>query len=346
MIIVIGSGVVGLSTAVVLAGKGYRVLVIADWFPGDPEVAKYASPWAGAHFRPFPSFSAQDLVEKGYTRETLAHFETLAVAHPESSIKFIQGVEYIDCPTNKHLKGEGYEDIPHFKCIDPNSEGVPNGTKFACSYRTWVLDPPKYLEYLHRKLQFEQGVRFYRKRLGSLREAYDVCPGSKLIVNATGKGLQWNGGYDPECFSIRGQTLLVRGPYECPLAGKTITHQPSDGKWTFVIPRPLNGGYIIGGTKQVKDEYPSVRDIDTDDLISRAKVLFPELLIDGSFDIQKINVGFRPARNGGFRLEKESLGNSTIIHAYGAGGMGYEMSHGIAMRIAELIQLNGVQGKL
>ncbi|EEB99213.1 hypothetical protein MPER_01150 [Moniliophthora perniciosa FA553] len=47
-IIVIGAGVVGLSTAIKIQEKGYRVSIIAESFPNDPKNIGYTSLWAGA----------------------------------------------------------------------------------------------------------------------------------------------------------------------------------------------------------------------------------------------------------------------------------------------------------
>jgi hypothetical protein len=45
-IVVIGCGVVGLTTAYILVEKGYHVTIVATWFPGD-RGANYTSPYAG-----------------------------------------------------------------------------------------------------------------------------------------------------------------------------------------------------------------------------------------------------------------------------------------------------------
>lgn len=47
---VIGAGVSGLTTALLLQRQGFLVKVIATHLPGDSSIA-YTSPWAGAHWR-------------------------------------------------------------------------------------------------------------------------------------------------------------------------------------------------------------------------------------------------------------------------------------------------------
>lgn len=57
-------------------------------------------------------------------------------------------------------------------------------------------------------------------------------------------------------------------------------------------------------------------------------------------------VGRRPAREGGVRIEVEDVDvdvdglQGRIVHGYGAGGRGYELSWGIARDVAALV---GVQ---
>jgi len=48
-IIVIGAGVIGLSTAIQLQERGYRVTILAECIPGDPKSIRYTSPWAVSH---------------------------------------------------------------------------------------------------------------------------------------------------------------------------------------------------------------------------------------------------------------------------------------------------------
>lgn len=53
-------------------------------------------------------------------------------------------------------------------------------------------------------------------------------------------------------------------------------------------------------------------------------------------------VGRRPAREGGVRLEVEEREGNKVVHAYGAGGRGYEISWGVGSEVLELIK--GVLG--
>ncbi|CAM9013373.1 unnamed protein product [Wickerhamomyces anomalus] len=309
-IVVVGAGVIGLSAAQALCEKGYKVKVVAAHFPTDPLNSRYTSPWAGAHYRPFPSKSPKEFEESQLTRKTLEYFEKLAVEEPQSSVKFIDGIDYLEEKGLYNVKAKGYyEGIQDMKEIPKNQ--LPKGVEFGAKYRTWVLNSPLYIQYLQRKLIFKYGVEFIRTELTSLKQVSQSFP-NIIIVNASGLGLQYNGGYDPKSYVIRGQTLLVRAPEGHPYEKQTITHQSKDGLWTFVIPRPLDGGLIVGGTK--------------------------EIFINGELDIKNINVGFRPAREGGIRIEIEKVGKQYIVHDYGFGGMGYELSRGSAEEVLKLVE--------
>ena len=50
-VVIIGAGVIGLTTALLLAedDKNYSITVVAKHMPGDSDI-EYASPWAGANW--------------------------------------------------------------------------------------------------------------------------------------------------------------------------------------------------------------------------------------------------------------------------------------------------------
>lgn len=66
----------------------------------------------------------------------------------------------------------------------------------------------------------------------------------------------------------------------------------------------------------------------TKSMLDNCKELVPELLDEkGSFKVISQQVGLRPSRTGGVRIEAESvevegLGNVYVVHCYGHGGAG------------------------
>lgn len=337
-VVIVGSGVVGLTTALVLAENALtsKIVIIAENLPDDSTyTATFASPWAGAHFRPFPSTLKAQLFESKLTRITQNYFRKLSESHPESSIRFVNAIEYIESASSLYKNtGLGYtEGVLNFKKV--LQEELPSGFEFGSTYSTWVLNAPLYIQFLQRMLKFEFKVKFIKAKLAALKEVNKYVSGKPIIINCTGRGLRYNGGYDPETFPIRGQTLLINPPVENHYSDKTVTYQLKNGEWIFNIPRPLNGGVIIGGTKQVNETFGNSRSSDTHRLIENATKYFPDLMRTNEhgekyFDIVRINVGLRPARKGGLNVKVEREDDNVIINAYGAGGMGFELSYGIA----------------
>ena len=73
----------------------------------------------------------------------------------------------------------------------------------------------------------------------------------------------------------------------------------------------------------------------------------PELLNqNGEFEVSGVQVGLRPGREGGARVEKEVRGGICVVHAYGHGGAGYQNSIGIAEDVVALIHESERMSKL
>lgn len=360
-VVIVGSGVIGLTIAhqllLDIQCSEYRLkklTFISRNYPNDEPLShEYTSPWAGAHFRPFPhrpETYESDKRESAYTRVTYRFFQKYAAEHPESTIEFTKGVDWLEKPTPEYMglePGLSRDSLVDFRMLSKRE--LPVGVNYGCEYLTWCLNAPVYLQFLQAQVEqlcLRLGIplEFSRVNLTSLRDIEKWFSGTNVIFNASGTGLQYCGGYDPKSFNIRGQTLLlnVPNPNSIRYANATITHQGSDGSWTFVIKRPAVSGkpqYILGGTKQLDDDLIVSRETDTQALLSRARKLFPDLCFpDGSFDIARVNVGFRPARQGGSRVELETPPKSDlrIVHAYGFGGMGYEVSVGAAQHAIRL----------
>lgn len=353
-IVVVGAGVIGLSCALLICEKhkAANVTVVAKYLPTDSlDEPEYTSAWAGAHFRPFPSKNDAEEAEFPLTRITQERFRKLAVSNPESSITFVTGEDFLEDPPQNYLDllHSYVEGIENFEVIQDKKELQSKNAAFGARYTTWVVNPPLYLNFLYNKLNVQHGVKFIKANLTTLKQVYSIpdVSSNAIVVNCTGQGLQYNGGYDPLSFPIRGQTLLVKPPLPVE-AGKyfdrTTTHQGKDGSWTFCINRPFHGGVIVGGTKQPNDWSSKPRQSDTDRILERAAKIFPELMKTDVktgakyFDVFKINVGFRPARKGGVRIELEKTADGDrIIHSYGLAGSGYELSWGVATKVDELL---------
>lgn len=347
-ILIIGAGVIGLTNAWILSENGYKVKIIANRFPSTfNDDIDYTSPWAGAHFRPFPATNEDDLKNFPLTRKSFKVFKKISKNFPESSVTFMQGIDYVEADEEAYANlNPGYSDaLENFKII-PKSE-LPSNVKFGAKYDSWCLNSPLYLQFLERRLKMYYDVEFILATLVSIETASQLYP-NHTIINCSGMGLKYNGGYDSNCFAVRGQTLLVKPPKKCTYKHKTITYRLSDGKYSFVIPRPFDGGIIVGGTRQPGNLNSKPDMNDKEALIEKAIERFPELVIyendKPTLDVKKINVGFRPMRKGGVRLDREIIDETEVIHCYGFGSSGFEMSWGAAELVLNLV--NSVSAKL
>lgn len=145
----------------------------------------------------------------------------------------------------------------------------------------------------------------------------------------------------------QGQTALTN------LTGidETITRQNADGTWSFAIPRFFGGGTVIGGTKEPGNWDLASSPTTQAQLLQAAQRLQPGILEKtesnegGRQTKQPLRViadivGRRPTRKGGMRIEVEqpqSSAGGAIVHAYGAGGRGFEISWGVATEVTELV---------
>ncbi len=79
-------------------------------------------------------------------------------------------------------------------------------------------------------------------------------------------------------------------------------------------------------------------------IMKRALALCPELTAgcdakdEAGLDVIRHNVGLRPGREGGTRLEREVIGELRVVHSYGHGGYGYQSSYGCAMEAVRLVE--------
>ncbi|CAG7920181.1 unnamed protein product [Penicillium olsonii] len=344
-VIIIGAGVLGLSSAVELSQHGYKVTVVARELPGDDSL-DYASPWAGAHFRPSPANTVAERLEQSLMRETYREFEKIAEI-PEAGVNFIPAVEYFDAPS---LLDSGYTEWPGFRILEATE--YPSGhesIRLGVTYRAWVLNSPTYLQWLQRQAE-KHGAQFIKAELGDPQQAVAVYRASQphgvvsdviAIVNASGRGFD-----DRDSFPSRGQFIIVSNKCD-----QTISHHWADGSSTVIIPRPLGGGTVIGGTKEPHDWSENISDASTAQILQRVGDLCPNMVDRGTadvgnthgFHVKQVYVARRPMRKGGLRLEKVDLriqdlqATLPLIHCYGAGASGYKVSWGVAKQVSEIV---------
>ena len=179
------------------------------------------------------------------------------------------------------------------------------------------------------------GATFIRQHVSHIRQAFTLgnTPPS-AVINATGVLASRLGGVeDKNVYPTRGQTILVRN--KCSKmyfrSAERLGEEP-----TYIIPRAFGGGTILGGCRQHGNWYFSYsryltsRSGEVDPNLAhriamKCVALAPELTdgkgIEG-LDVVRHNVGLRPSRHGGPRLEAERMTDiGLVVHNYGIKGI-------------------------
>ncbi|KAL5361179.1 hypothetical protein BJX96DRAFT_185172 [Aspergillus floccosus] len=324
-IVIVGAGIIGLNVALVLAEKGHgrSITVIAEHLPGDTSVT-YTSPWAGCNFS---ALSGSDANALRWDALGYAHLMKLADHHgQEAFVQRTPSTEYWDdhIPHEKIRTMEGY--LEDFQILP--KEKLPTGINFGVSFTTVTVNAPKHIEYLHRQLETQYGVRFVRQCLPSIHAAY-VGPTTQVVFNCVGNAARTlTGAEDSKCFPTRGQVVLVRAPQ---VRSNIMRH--GEGYETYVIPRPeSNGNVILGGYMQKGVNDGSTYSYETQSILERTSALNPELI---NPEVLAVFAGLRPSRQGGARVERGELlvagKKRDIVHNYGAGGTGFQAGYGMAL---------------
>ncbi|KAM5517509.1 FAD dependent oxidoreductase [Fusarium oxysporum f. sp. phaseoli] len=214
--------------------------------------------------------------------------------------------------------------MPNFRPIDVS--GLPRGKTLGFKYNGLTVNLNLFLPWIMRKLK-TNGVCFDQMSLCSMDDPAGLSR-AEVWINASGLGAGLLVS-DEDVISIRGQTMFVKSDKH---SDATLWQ---GSQYICMIPRPSDGGVILGGFSQPGDRWiepdPSLRRDILDRVNAMTKNAF--LSIDLGRDVVRDIVVFRPARSSGIRPEREGH----VIHAYGLFGLGYLYAFGVAERIRDLV---------
>lgn len=352
-IVVVGAGVVGLTSALLLAkDKGNNVTVVAKHMPGDYDI-QYTSPWAGANYLPM---SANE--NSRWERRTWPEIQRLAADVPEAGIHFQKAAVMRSArdlePGVSAKNGLGdalFDENPWYANFFPDyrkmkSEELPTGMAYGHEFGSVCINTAVYLPWLVGQCR-KHGVVIKRASLNHISEASSLGPSGKadIIVNCTGLLASKLGGVmDPKVAPARGQIVVVRNV--SPFMVATSSTEDSPDELVYVMTRAAGGGTILGGTYQKGNWDPNPDPNIAARIMQRVVDLYPDIAggkgVKG-LDIIRHGVGLRPYREGGVRIEKEKIDGTWVVHNYGHAGWGYQGSYGTAERVVELV--GEIQGR-
>jgi len=302
-IVVVGAGVIGLSTAVHLAEHGHRVEVRADLEPKQTTSA-VASAMIG------PAMAPADGEAGRLERDSIAEFTALAQV-PGTGVRMRRG----------RMAGRD-STVPPGEVVPCAAEDVPAGFAAAFWATLPLVDMPVYLTYLTERLS-AAGGRIELRRVTSLAVLATEVP---LIVNCAGLGAAELAG-DDSLIAIRGQHVIVDNPG----LEEFFIEAPFSPVWAAYWPYPDH--VVLGGTQSTEDTSTVPDSRLAEEILQRCVEIEPRL---AGAEIRGHQVGLRPARPTA-RLETEQIGTARCVHNYGHGGSGVTMSWGSALAAADLL---------
>ncbi len=314
-VLIIGAGVSGLTTALCLAEAGLHVRVLAKEPP-----AGTTSAAAGASWGPY---MVSDPRIWTWSFATLNVLESIALTHPESGVRLIPGLEAsveLSEPPAWATRVREFRPCRPGELPERGGHAEPYSTGWV--YRIPLVDMPRYLEYLERRLN-ALGAFIELTAVNSFDE---VGPLADIVVNCTGLGARELAG-DAELRPMRGQVVLVENP------GIDRFFQDDDeDELTYYLP---HGGHVVlGGDIDHESVDPAPDPGAARAILERCTRIEPKL---SGCKVIASRVGFRPTRSR-VRLEREDGNGYPVIHNYGHGGGGLTLSWGCARDVLALIE--------
>ncbi|MGG2459953.1 FAD-dependent oxidoreductase [Streptomyces sp. RGM 3693] len=347
-ICVVGGGVIGLTSAIVLAEAGYRVRVVSRDAAGDTTSAV-----AGGLCWPYRIQPYNDAVR--WSLRSLEVLTGLAARPAETGARLVPGT-FASAPASDGRDSSGSSDSNGSNNNDGGSsdegagdagdgleeglgawyaavpglrraraEELPPGCGAGWRARTPLVDMPVHLRYLERRLVAAGGTVVARP-VASLAEAAD---GVRAVVNCSGLGAR-ELVPDPGVQPVQGQLVIVANPgvdewFTAADAGAVDT--------TYLLPQPF--GLVLGGTAREgawsREPDPAVAEA----IVARCARYFPEV---ARARVLAHRVGLRPARPA-VRLAAGRLPDGTVcVHNYGHGGAGVTVSWGCADEVLRLVR--------
>lgn len=308
--VVVGCGVIGLSTAIRLRESGLDTRIVTAELPENTTSAVAAAIWY-----PYKAYPEDAVLRWG--ARTLEVFEDLAKA-PETGVRMREGVEL-----RREATGEPWWAVAVPGVRRCAEDELPSGYRDGHAFVVPVIEMPVYLRYLVDRFA-AAGGGIEERAIDSLDE---LAGEARTVVNCAGLGARELVG-DDSLRPIRGQVLRVRNPG---LDSFFLDEDDPEGV-TYIVPRSKD--CILGGTA---DE--GTWDTEPDaamaaEILRRCTALEPRL---AGAEVLEHRVGLRPGRPK-VRLETESGGDAPVIHNYGHGGSGVTLSWGCAGEAADLVQ--------
>jgi D-amino-acid oxidase len=308
-VVVVGAGVIGLTTAICLAEAGLRVRVVTAKPP-----LETTSVVAGALWGKGPGLSDPADRIAAWSAVTFAEFAALA-DDPGSGVHFTRGREV----TRDAVAPPPSELARAVRRCAPDE--LPAG--FADGH--WLTVPtvymPAYLSLLTDRLARAGGVI----TPGVVRTLADVT--APVAVNCTGVGAR-DLVPDETVRPVRGQHVVVANPG----IDEFFVEETDDPAWVSFFPH--GDRVVLGGVAGTDDWNLTPDPVIAEAIVRRCAAVEPRL---ADAPVLAQLVGLRPTRPE-VRLADDQRDGTRWVHNYGHGGMGVTLSWGCARDVERLLR--------
>lgn len=320
-VLVVGAGVIGLTTAICVAEAGLTVTVAAAEPPGQTTSVAAGALW-GPHL-----VGMDDRIARWsfVTRDRLAELAApgLGAAGLGRIVRTARGIV---ATASASAEPPEYAAAGSLSRCEPAD--VPDGYVAAWRLSAPLIAMPGYLVYLADRLSRAGGTSAFGAKFATLADARDFAPRARVIVNCAGYGARDLVG-DRDLVAVRGQAVVVRNP-----GLREFFVGSGAPAWPLTYLFPHEDVVLLGGTEEagrasrVPDPATAAR------IIAACTEIEPRLR---NVDVLDHRVGLRPVRPW-VRLEAEQAADGlTIVHSYGHGGAGVTLSWGCAEDVADLV---------
>ena len=344
---IVGGGVIGLTTAAVLAEEGFDVSLFTH-----RRASETTSATAAAFWYPFQVGA----MRKVWASSTYHYFRSL-VGVKTAGVSVVKGVEYLDVDDRetqkeidshwwKRLPGVNYEYVPGefgpFVFGKNDSMGKEISFTHSVEFMLPVINMKAYLAYLERELSSYPSTCVIEQLCET---PVSLLESHRYVVNCTGYGAR-EFAQDSSVYFVSGQLVRLDS-----------YHEESQLVWIhtgrfaqeplYIVPRPPQelccgegrGDTILGGSLiQMADYSPSnalpPHNPPLCELIARrCRAVAPKI---ADAEAIEFPVGIRPCRPT-VRVEWCDRYPGRVFHNYGHGGAGVSLSWGCATTVCNML---------
>lgn len=312
-ILVIGCGIIGLTSALSLTEAGHRVSIWARELP--PHTTSNV---AAAIWYPYKAYPPEKVTAWGKT--ALHRFKDF-LPDAASGVVLRNKLEVFTEPVPDPWWVDAVDVFRHAMASE-----LPPGYQDGYFFETVTVDTSIHLHYLMQKLQ-ASGGQIVQRTVTDLAEAFAQF---NVVINCSGLGAR-ELVHDTDIHAARGQVVRVKH--------NGFRLSITDERWpAYIIPR-IND-IVLGGTYEEYNEDTTIVSRETEDILRHCAALAPEFAAIMPDDIIGVACGLRPVRSA-IRLEVEHMVEDRfVVHNYGHGGSGITLSWGCAAEVGRLVEEN------